>query len=101
MKTTRIYNEKFRRDKKIYTCFKQILIAFPPFVLTLHLRRFEFDGRQSVKKLNRAVPFPLRFTCFLPFAVGVEDAMKGNDTRIPDEFGDEKINEEECTRYYV
>ncbi|KAI1280838.1 Ubiquitin carboxyl-terminal hydrolase 16 [Halotydeus destructor] len=48
-------------DQKVYTnASKQILIAYPPPVLTLHLKRFQAEGYRviSLRKINRFVSFP-------------------------------------------
>jgi ubiquitin carboxyl-terminal hydrolase 16/45 len=54
--------KKGGHEKKVYTtASKQMLIAFPPPILTLHLKRFQAEGLRSVnfRKINRFVGFGL------------------------------------------
>ncbi|RWS25216.1 hypothetical protein B4U80_00521 [Leptotrombidium deliense] len=60
--------EKFKAktgiQKKVYSnASKHMTIAFPPPVLTLHLKRFEAEGYHTVnlRKITRMVHFPLTF----------------------------------------
>ena len=52
------------KDKQFTNASKRALIALPPPVLTLHLKRFEAEGYRrsiSLKKISTFVSFPLAF----------------------------------------
>jgi PREDICTED: similar to CG4165-PA len=71
-----------------------MLIAYPPPILTLHIKRFEVDARHiTLKKINQFISFPLKlnlspFTSriYLPLSKLFEDHLSDppNNTMIYD-----------------
>lgn len=75
-----------------------MLIAFPPPILTLHLKRFEVDSRHyiNLKKINQFVSFPLKLNLspfvsriYLPLAKVFEnhDSNHSNCSILYDLYG--------------
>eukprot|EP00058_Branchiostoma_floridae_P004336 XP_002589824.1 hypothetical protein BRAFLDRAFT_90534 [Branchiostoma floridae] len=72
--------EKDKDDTVYCNASKQMLVSWPPDVLTLHLKRFQQAG-YSLRKVNRHVNFPLMLD-LAPFCTSTCKPIADNYNRI-------------------
>ncbi|XP_078619754.1 ubiquitin carboxyl-terminal hydrolase 16-like isoform X3 [Branchiostoma floridae x Branchiostoma japonicum] len=78
--TGKTEREKDKDDTVYCNASKQMLVSWPPDVLTLHLKRFQQAG-YSLRKVNRHVNFPLMLD-LAPFCTSTCKPIADNYNRI-------------------